>query len=68
MENNNNDKTIYHIYYGDKNSADTKHAKRVGKIRGVVLHAVDSAKHTVAKLLVKDGTASETGERSAGKC
>jgi len=56
LENNPNNKTIYHIYYGNKNSTDRKHAERMKHIKGVVLHSINSKKHTVAIRLVKDGT------------
>jgi len=56
LENSKNKKTIYHIYYGDLNKSDVSHAKRIEHFDNVVLHPVPSKVHTVARVLVKDGT------------
>ena len=52
---NNNSKTIYHIYYGEK-IIDKEHAERIKHIRGVNLHPVNIERHGIAKSLVRNGT------------
>ena len=59
LEQRDQEKTMYHIYYGRHNGGDTKMAKRISHIKNVVLHPVNSARHTVARELVKDGTVGE---------
>lgn len=49
-------KTKYHIYYGRKNGGDTKHAENLKQFENVILHPINSAIHTVARELIKDGT------------
>lgn len=56
LENSDNDKTIYHIYYAALNKTDVRHAERIAHIKNVILHPVDSNRHTVARILVKNGT------------
>jgi len=56
LEKSNNKKTIYNIYYGKLNKTDVLHAERLGHIENVRLFPVNSGRHTVAGVLVTDGT------------
>jgi len=59
LENFKNNKTIYHIYYGKLNKSDVNHAERISHFKNVILYPVNSAVHTVARILVQDGTIGE---------
>jgi len=63
LEDYGNDKTIYHIYYGKLNPTDVHHAERLSHIKNVVLHPVNSDRHTVARILVDDGTVGRVMKR-----
>ena len=52
-------KSKYFVYYGDKNGADTAQAKRLEKFPNVFLKPLDSAHHTVAKLMRRSGMTEE---------
>lgn len=49
-------KTIYKIFYGDKNTYDSNYAKRMSDFSNVKLFPVDSRKHTIARFLIDNGT------------
>lgn len=53
-----NKKTIYRIYYGSLNKGDTKAAKNIEQFENVILYPIPSKKHTVASILIQDGTVS----------
>ena len=55
LENTQNDKTIYKIWHGRLNAGDTKAAKRISHIKNVNVYPVESAKHNVARLILKSG-------------
>lgn len=63
LENSDSDKTVYHIYYGALNKSDVAHAERISHIKNVVLHPISTKIHTVARVLVKDGTVGEVMKR-----
>lgn len=54
LEENPDVKTDFHIYYGYLNKNDLNHATRVEHFPRVHLHGVNSNKHTVASVLVKN--------------
>ena len=54
-----NEKTIYRIYYGVLNRIDCKHAENIREFNNVILYPIQSKKHTVASILIQDGTVSE---------
>ena len=53
-----NKKTIYRIYYGEGNKSDSKAAKNLDEFDNVKLYPIPSKKHTVAGILIQDGTVS----------
>jgi pimeloyl-ACP methyl ester carboxylesterase len=54
LENNPQVKTDFHIYYGYGHPGDKRMALRVEHFPGVHLHGVNSDRHTVARVLVKN--------------
>jgi len=55
LSDNDNTKTVYHLFYGDKNLHDPQHAKRISNIENVtvILHPIDSKFHTIVKESMK---------------
>lgn len=58
-----NNKTVYRIYYGALNRIDTGHANNIKEFNNVILCPVQSKKHTVARILIQDGTVSDVIKR-----
>lgn len=48
-------KTVYKIFYGDKNKKDTEQAERISNFPNVKLIPLNSTKHTVARLSIRLG-------------
>jgi hypothetical protein len=55
MENYGKEKSKYFIFYGDKHSGDVKAANRLSHFPNVFLKPLDSAHHTVARMMKNDG-------------
>lgn len=54
LKDSDNDKTNYHIYFGYLNKNDVGHATRLEEFPKVHLHGVNSKRHTVARIIVKN--------------
>ena len=59
LEEKNNDKTIYKIWYGDKNTSDTGAANRLSHINNVLLRPVQTKKHNPIRIVMRSGVFKE---------
>ena len=55
LKQNNNNKTIYKLWYGDQNKSDKYAAERISNIKGVYIKPVKSKQHVVVRSVIKSG-------------
>lgn len=55
LEEKNNYKTIYKIWYGEYNKPDDKAIKRISNIENVFINTVKSKRHNIAPIVIKSG-------------